>query len=314
MKMRLHVAPGSEPLLVSKRFLKGLGARLDLDKNEVVFFKAHVTTSLVEQRDGSYQIDLMEMKHDSKMHSPEVESFCNLLHAEHGPDETYHPAQGELVMSHQEIMEELDLTRPRRVMMAVFIACSPLQIGRTSFVRSSAEVLNSMPDQSPTIVEVFCPARFSEHAEKFGMVGRASFDLSSGWDWRRADHRRSAEEIIDLVNPDLVLMCPPCGPLSPLQQRTPPDKRIGPIAHEHEVQEATQMVRWCCKIAKRQLEHGKHFIFEASKCCRSWTLPEVQKLIEKVAREPVDVPACAVGLRDPDSQLLFGCLVRNGPS
>ena len=300
MKMRLHVVPGSVPLLVSKRFLKGLGARLDLDKNEVVFSKAHVTTSLVEQRDGSYQIDLMEMNHVSKMQSPEVDV---LLHAEHGPDETYHPAQGELVMSHQEIMEELDEAAESD---DGGVHCVFSTSDRKDLIRSSAEVLNSMPDQSPTIVEVFCPDRFSEHAEKFGMVGRASFDLSSGWDWRRADHRRSAEEIIDLVNPDLVLMCPPCGPLSPLQQCTPPDKRIDPIAHEHEVQEATQMVRWCCKIAKRQLEHGKHFIFEASKCCRSWTLPELQKLIEKVAREPVDVPACAVGLRDPDSQLLFG--------
>ena len=58
LRMRLHVVPGKVPLLVSKRFLKGLGAKLDLETNEIFFNKAAVTTELIEQKDGSYQLAL----------------------------------------------------------------------------------------------------------------------------------------------------------------------------------------------------------------------------------------------------------------
>ena len=35
MRIRLHVVPGDVPLLVSKPFLKSLGARVAMDSNEI---------------------------------------------------------------------------------------------------------------------------------------------------------------------------------------------------------------------------------------------------------------------------------------
>ena len=62
LRMRLHVVPGNVPLLVSKRFLKGLGSRLELDGNEIYLGKAGVAAEMVERPDGSYQINLIDVQ------------------------------------------------------------------------------------------------------------------------------------------------------------------------------------------------------------------------------------------------------------
>ena len=46
-------------------------------------------------------------------------------------------------------------------------------------------------------------------------------DLSDGWDWTIREHRQRAEMAIELGDPDLLIMSPPCGPLSRLQACTP---------------------------------------------------------------------------------------------
>ena len=73
MQMRAHVVPGKVPLLISKRFLKGLGAKIDMEANEVFFNKAAVTADLLEQKDGSYQINLIDTEVARMVTSPEVD-------------------------------------------------------------------------------------------------------------------------------------------------------------------------------------------------------------------------------------------------
>ena len=88
MSMRLHVVPGEVPLLISKRFLKSLGAQIDLEANTVVFKQANVTTDIHERKDGSYQLNLLEIDGPMPSSSPEVdvleaigeESELSLIH------------------------------------------------------------------------------------------------------------------------------------------------------------------------------------------------------------------------------------------
>ena len=64
------------------------------------------------------------------------------------------------------------------------------------------------------------------------------------------------------------------------------------------------MIRWCCGLAEGQVNVGKHFLFESARGSGAWKLPEVQRLGNK--HFVIDVPACAVGLRDKDSGKPFG--------
>lgn len=61
MKMRLHV-PGNVPLLVSKRFLKSVGARVAMDSNEIYMSAVGITAKMIEKPDGSCQIDLLDLQ------------------------------------------------------------------------------------------------------------------------------------------------------------------------------------------------------------------------------------------------------------
>ena len=70
-------------------------------------------------------------------------------------------------------------------------------------------------------MEVFCPGRFAEQVGSLGCVSVGTLDLSCGWDWSRLDPRRAAELLIDQAHSNLLMMRPPCGPLSPLQNMTP---------------------------------------------------------------------------------------------
>ena len=73
LRMRVHVVPGEVPLLVSKRFLKSLGANLDLGDNHVHFKKLGISTEMLEKRDGSYQINLLDFKGPAKLETEEVD-------------------------------------------------------------------------------------------------------------------------------------------------------------------------------------------------------------------------------------------------
>ena len=60
-------------MLISKRFLKALGAVMDLHRGELTLTKAQIVIPLMEQRDGSYQINLLDMTRPPKVRDQEVE-------------------------------------------------------------------------------------------------------------------------------------------------------------------------------------------------------------------------------------------------
>lgn len=72
LRVRLHVVPGSVPLLLSKRLLKGLGAKIDMTDNKMSLSKAGVSVDLLELKDGSYQVNLLDKK-QPKIETQEVD-------------------------------------------------------------------------------------------------------------------------------------------------------------------------------------------------------------------------------------------------
>lgn len=99
-----------------------------------------------------------------------------------------------------------------------------------------------------------------------------SFNISDGWNWKLPVRRRRAEQIIEWSPPDILVLTPPCGPLSRFQNMQPLDRRVDLEQHLKEVIEAKEMVKWCLCMANKQLALGKHYVFEASVRSGGWSM------------------------------------------
>lgn len=101
------------PLLISKRFLKSLGAQIDLEANTVVFKQANVTTDIHERKDGSYQLNLLEIDGPMPSSSPEVdvlEAIGEESETESSAGEITFPFADEKVTSPDEEIEMIKVT------------------------------------------------------------------------------------------------------------------------------------------------------------------------------------------------------------
>ncbi|CAK9106407.1 unnamed protein product, partial [Durusdinium trenchii] len=390
MWLRMHVVPGQVPLLLSKRFLKALGAVMDLQQGELLLKKAHLTVPLMEQRDGSYQINLLDMKQPAKvrdmeievMHTQELWGQCELTEEERSfsPDPLWSPMEdgeevemeGTINMSddHEETIrdvenehqlgEEEDLPEEQpclqldqeqeeeeeRYEVESEEAEQDNRTGsqpaeepegelsddddeggevhvmkaheRKALQNKMSQVCRTVMDVDawPACVEIFCPGRFGEKAAAFGVRGAKTFDLSTGWDWKKADDRKAVWDYLETQDPDLTIMSPPCGPLSMLQNSTPPWRRKDLEQFNREKVEAKAMIAWCARIARDRMRKGRIFVFESSKTSGAWRERGIQDLMGYDECHRVDVPACSVGLRDRESRKLFGKewgFLTNGP-
>ena len=299
LRMRVHVVPGEVPLLISKRFLKSLGSQMDLQNNKVHFAKAGITVDLIEKEDNSYQLDLLDGGDTNLVRSPEVDVLVSVDEEKSNEGTALGSVEdatwdGAISYSGEETEEESDVR-------CVFKARE-----RKDLQRQLNEVLRMKDDERHSIVEVFSPGRFAEVAQDFGFESMGSYDLSMGWDWNKVVHRRRLEEQLALSPPDVLVMTPPCGPLSRLQQCTPEEKRTNPEMFQREVERAEAMVRWCLRMAERQLSLGLHYLFESSQTSKAWTMEEMRRFQDWWQHPSVDVAACAVGLTDKESGKLFG--------
>lgn len=279
LRVRLHVVPGDVPLLISKRLLKSLGAMIDLNDNKLVMTKAGVAAKIHEMSDNSYQINLLDLKASTKVTSPEVD----VMHVGPFHEESSHD-------------EEEDTG----------VCCTFKAKERKQVMANMSSVLAQSSEPSPTVMELFSPGRFNSMASQFGMTGRGALDLSVGWDWTQKDHRKRAEEIVDIIRPSFLVISPPCGPLSLMQNCTAEHTRRDPIGHAQAVKHAKQMVVWSLRRAVECIDQGRYFLFESSKTSGAWRLEEMQTFVARYHPFIVDVSACAVGLKDPQSHLLFG--------
>ena len=60
------------------------------------------------------------------------------------------------------------------------------------------------------VTEVFSPPRIVEMAVSMGLVGGKSFNLKTGWDFSRREHRLLAMEYVIRNKPKLIIGSPPC--------------------------------------------------------------------------------------------------------
>ena len=74
---------------------------------------------------------------------------------------------------------------------------------------------------SVDLCEVFSPPRVGKEAIKFGMKVGDAMDLTTGWDFNKAEDRERADIFVDEYEPMVLIGSPPCVAFSKLQSLIP---------------------------------------------------------------------------------------------
>lgn len=65
--------------------------------------------------------------------------------------------------------------------------------------------------------EVYSPPRATAAAPSKGLSGKMALDLTNGWDFRKAEHRKEALHLVKKRRPAVLLLSPPCGSSQPFE-------------------------------------------------------------------------------------------------
>ena len=97
------------------------------------------------------------------------------------------------------------------------------------------------------ITEVYSPVRVAKACRELGLQAGTSFDLTTGWDFSKASHRKAAWERIRAEDPYVIVGSPPCTLFSVLQRLNLHNKRDDP--------------RWLDEYYKAKAAAVKHIEF-----------------------------------------------------
>ena len=146
-----------------------------------------------------------------------------------------------------------------------------------------------------TVSELYSTPRVAQQAQEDGLTAGTSFDLKNGYDFNRSADRKRAMRVLEKENPDLLIVCPPCGPFSPLQELNYPKMKVERammmlgegLGH---LQFAMQALEW-------QIRRGKLGIFEHPERSRAWEEECVRRVQELPGVQIVTGDQCQYGLR-----------------
>ena len=144
------------------------------------------------------------------------------------------------------------------------------------------------------VAEVFSPPRVCQVAKKMGHVDGGSFDLKSGYDLSRQDHRRKVKRHLRQVNPDLLVICPPCGPFSVLQNLN--IAQHGKEIIQVKLAEGREHLEFGMELYEWQVRRDKMAIFEHPSTSAAWNEEAVQKLLQRPEVRRVRADQCEYGL------------------
>ena len=150
------------------------------------------------------------------------------------------------------------------------------------------------------VAEVFSPPRLSPIAESMGFAAK-SYDLINGFDFRVASQRDAVKKELKENPPDLLLVCPPCthegGWWNLNCHHLPLHERL------KKQRESRLYIRFCCDLYEQQIASGRMALFEHPKGAKTWSYPEVKRLIDQCFL--VRCHMCRYGLRLPKSPNLI---------
>ena len=125
-------------------------------------------------------------------------------------------------------------------------------------------------------------------------TGSSTLTLNTGWDFRLRSHRLRALDIVRWDEPYFLVIAFPCGPWSPLQNLSTPRDRLQQLRAA-----ARPLVNFAARLAREQLEGGRHFVIENPFGSAAWKLPSLRLLRRHPLCRQVVVDMCRFGLRGP---------------
>ena len=162
----------------------------------------------------------------------------------------------------------------------------------------------------PTVVELFSPPRLTSAVGGRTMANGVALDLRTTdefgepWDFNKQECCDRADRLVEMLDPDLVLGCPPCGPFSALQELN--KDKMDPEVFEAKLQEGTKHLEFCCQQYEKRMKANKYFVHEHPALAKSWKNEKMQKLEDEPSVRKVHGDMCEMGMQFQDSDGLWG--------
>ena len=146
-----------------------------------------------------------------------------------------------------------------------------------------------------TVSEVYSEPRLTKTAARLGLQAGSSFDLKTGYDLSTPKGRQRCWRQLELEDPDLLLVCPPCGPFSALQNLNYDrmEFRKAMVILGKGVEHLTHSMR----MYEWQVRRGKKAIFEHPATSKGWDEPCVQRVLKLPGVKRVRGDQCQYELR-----------------
>ena len=144
--------------------------------------------------------------------------------------------------------------------------------------------------------ELFSPPRVAPIAQKMGLkVDMSSpFDLSTGWDVRKVDHRQKFRKFQQKHRPRFLVLSPECRAYSQLMNVN--WDKMDEAAKEKIIQEGRLMWNFSLEAAEDQDDMGDFFALEHPAGASSWKGERVQRLLRRPSVCIIEFDMCALGL------------------
>ena len=175
------------------------------------------------------------------------------------------------------------------------------EVGMIATVAAAGVPLVDRPGKFD-LCEVFSPPRTVVVAKENGLRGGWSLDIrhedgttGRSWDLSRREEMDSVFELLRRDKPFMVTLSPPCTKFCALLRLCRKD------VDRKEWLQAVRFVNFAVRVAKHQLENGRHFIFEHPLTASSWRLPSLVRLRKAAGVYEGVLHMCQYGLTSRDA-------------
>ena len=145
------------------------------------------------------------------------------------------------------------------------------------------------------VSEAYSQPRVAKQAVEEGMKAGTSFDLLTGFDFSTRRDRQRCWHRLKKESPDLLILCPPCGPFSPLQNLN--YSRMDVSRAMAIVGEGVEHLEFAMELYQWQVLRGKIALFEHPAPSRAWEEECVKNVLKLPGVMRVRADQCEFGLR-----------------
>ena len=152
------------------------------------------------------------------------------------------------------------------------------------------------------ISEVFSEPRIAKTGKRLGLQQGTSFDIKTGFDFNNQEDRVRAWRKLQVEKPDLLILCPPCGPFSLLQEWNYPRMKMEKAMCM--LGEGVEHLTFSMEMFEWQVMEGRWALFEHPITSRAWNEECVQRVLQLPGVQKVVGDQCQFQLQvNPEEDL-----------